>query len=133
MTTETEVKEIKPDLTEMVSVEGDPVGRVLRPFYLKTRNGPHELAEAGKVVRLTKQTALELWYSNRFSLLELEGERRYKCIRKFQYTNAQGEYEIIEPKTELELNEQEAVRYIQGGVVVPAFTTSLWGVYHEDS
>ena len=130
---ETEVKEIKPDMTEMASVEGDPLCPVLRATWLKVRPGPHELAAAGKVVRLTKQTALELWYSNRVSLLELEGEKRYRCIRKFQFTNSKNEYETIEQKTELELNEQEAVRYIQGGVVVPAFTTSLWGVYHEDS
>jgi hypothetical protein len=133
MTTETEVKEIKPDFTEMVSVEGDPIGRVLKATYVKTRNGPPEKEEAGRIGIFTKTTALDLVFSGRVSLLELEGEKTYKCIRKFQFTNAKGEYEIIEPKTELELNDQEAVRYIQGGVVVPAFTTSLWGVYHEDS
>jgi hypothetical protein len=133
METETKIKEVVPDFTEMSSTEDGPIGRVLSATYVKTQNGPLEKEEVGRIGRFAKDTFRALFFSNRVSLLELEGEKTYRCIRKFQFVNSKGEYEIIEPKTELLLNEQEAAKYIKEGAVLPAFDTTLWGKHYENS
>ena len=115
------------DLIEFGSGATDPVGYVLKPYYMKTCDGPLKKASTGMHVRHRKENFFELFYTNRISSDDLVGEKEYKCVRDFQYTNSRGEYEQIESGAILRLNQEEATIYIKRGFVLPAFKTAAWG------
>jgi hypothetical protein len=108
MTTETEKEVLKPDMTQLDSTEVDPLCRVLRSFFLKVVDGPHQLAAAGMIVRLTKENALGLFYSNRIEPVGVLPVAEYEAIDNFRLVE-DGKYVQIEKGDLLEFAWSEAL------------------------
>jgi hypothetical protein len=97
---------------------GEPgrIFKVLRPFYLKVRNGPNSLIEVGSLVELSKATHEMLFAIGKISPLEIPAKFKvqipFRCV-------INGLFVDLRIDDLISLDPEEALKYWRQGFVTP--------------
>jgi hypothetical protein len=89
----------------------DGLHRVIRSFFLTTRNGPLEAIAPGSIVRLTPATAQETFYAGKTEPLEI-GEV-FEVLQAIQVVGSDGLWIKAAQGDQVKLDRSEAVELLR--------------------